>query len=361
MNVTKSRRDLGQSLWLDTISRELLTSGTLIRYIDDWNVTGLTSNPTILDHAIGNSSAYDEAIKEKHRSGKSEEDILFDLAIEDIARAADLFRPIWDLSSGVDGWVSLEVSPLLTRDGPETLAAAKALRSRIRRPNAMIKIPGTPDGLPAVEAAIFAGVPVNVTLLFSREHYLAAAEAFLRGVERRIADGLTPVVGSVASVFVSRWDTAVRGTIPVAIEDRLGIAMGQRVYRAYRDLMDSPRWKRILEAGARPQRLLFASTGTKNPGVSDVLYLEALGLPHTVITVPENTLRAFAEHGTAGIPEAAIYGDCEDVLARFTEAGIDLNVLAEQLQHQGTAAFAKSWADLIAVIVAKGATPADSG
>ena len=276
MKATQLLHNLGQSLWLDNITRDLLNSGTLKRYIDELSVTGLTSNPTIFDHAIKNSTAYDAAIREKLSKGKSGEALFFELALEDITRAADLFRPVYDQTDGVDGWVSLEVSPLLAYDTASTLAAAKDLHGRAGRPNLFIKIPGTKEGLPAIEEAIFAGIPINVTLLFSREHYVSAAEAFLRGIERRIDAGLKPGVGSVASVFISRWDSAVMGKVPDSLRDQLGIAIAKRTYKAYRELLASPRWQRVFNAGARPQRLLWASTGTKDPKASDVLYIKAL-------------------------------------------------------------------------------------
>src|SRR4249919_288472 len=292
MKATQLLHNLGQSLWLDNITRDLLTTGTLKRYIDELSVTGLTSNPTIFDHAIKASSAYDPAIRRKLKEDKSGEKLFFELAIEDLTQAADMFRPIWDRSNGVDGWVSLEVSPLLAHDTASTLAAARELHARAGRPNVFIKIPGTEEGLPAIEEAIFAGVPVNVTLLFNREHYVAAAEAFLRGIERRVAAGLKPDVGSVASVFISRWDGAVAGKVPPALNNQLGIAIANRTYRAYRELLGSPRWQRAFNAGARPQRLLWASTGTKDPKASDVLYIKALAAPFTVNTMQEATLLA---------------------------------------------------------------------
>ena len=355
MKPTKKLHELGQSLWLDNITRDLLTTGTLAHYIDELSVTGLTSNPTIFDHAIKNSSAYDGAIREKRKSLKSGEDLFFDLAIEDITQAADLFRAISEKTNGVDGWVSLEVSPLLAHDTASTLAAARDLHARAGRPNLFIKIPGTSEGLPAIEEAIFAGVPINVTLLFSREHYVAAAEAFLRGIERRIDAGLNPDVGSVASVFISRWDAAVMDRVPEVLHDRLGIAMAGRIYKAYRDLLDSPRWQRAFNNGARPQRLLWASTGTKDPKASDVLYIKALAAPFTVNTMPEGTLKAFADHGEIGPMLPADGGDCEDVLARFAKAGIDLDALAAQLQDEGAKSFVKSWNELMAVIASKSA------
>ena len=347
--------DLGQSLWLDNITRDLLTSGTLKRYIEEMSVTGLTSNPTIFDHAIKNSSAYDAAIREKLKQGKSGEALFFELAIEDLTQAADLFRPIYERTNGVDGWVSLEVSPLLAYDTASTLAMAKDLHARAARPNLLIKIPGTKEGLPAIEEAIFAGVPVNVTLLFSREHYVAAAEAFRRGIERRIAAGRNPQVGSVASLFVSRWDGAVAGKVPAALNNQLGIAVARRTYKACRELLTSPRWQRTYNAGARPQRLLWASTGTKDPKASDVLYVKALAAPFTVNTMPEATLKALADHGEIGTIMTPDGGDGEAVLAQFAKAGVNIDALAAQLQGEGAKAFVKSWNDLMAVIASKSA------
>jgi transaldolase len=353
MKATQLVHDLGQSLWLDNITRDLLNSGTLKRYVTELSVTGLTSNPTIFDHAIKNSSAYDAAIREKLSEGKTDEALFFELALEDITRAAAQFQPIHGQTEGVDGWVSLEVSPLLAHDTASTLTAAKDLHARAARPNLFIKIPGTKEGLPAIEEAIFAGIPVNVTLLFSREQYLAAAEAFLRGVERRIAAGLKPAVGSVASVFVSRWDSAVMDKVPDSLRDQLGIAIAKRTYKAYRSLLDSPRWQRVFNAGARPQRLLWASTGTKDPKASDVLYIKALAAPLTVNTMPEGTLKALADHGELGSILPADGGDCEEVLAQFAKAGIDVDGLAAQLQDEGAKSFVKSWNELMDVIAFK--------
>ncbi len=355
MKATQLLHELGQSLWLDNITRDLLTSGTLKRYIAEFSVTGLTSNPTIFDHAIKNSTAYDAAIRQKLKEGKAGEELFFELALEDLTQAADLFRPIYDKTNGVDGWVSLEVSPLLAYDTAKTLAAAKGLHARAGRPNLFIKIPGTKEGLPAIEEAIFAGVPINVTLLFSREHYVAAADAFLRGIERRIAAGLRPDVGSVASVFISRWDAAVMGKVPEALSNQLGIAIAKRTYKAYRTLLGSPRWQRVYNAGARPQRLLWASTGTKDPKASDVLYIKALAAPFTVNTMPEGTLKALADHGELGSLLPADGGDCEEVLAQFAQAGIDIDALAAQLQDEGAKSFVKSWNELMAVIASKSA------
>jgi len=353
MKATQLLHNLGQSIWLDNITRDLLTSGTLKRYIDELSVTGLTSNPTIFDHAIKTSSAYDVAVRAGLAKGKSGEALFFDLALEDLTQAADLFRPIYDRTNGVDGWVSLEVSPLLAYDTTSTLAAAKELHARAGRPNLLIKIPGTKEGLPAIEEAIFAGVPINVTLLFSREHYVAAAEAFLRGIERRIDAGLKPDVGSVASVFISRWDAAVAGKVPAALSNRLGIAIAKRTYKAGRDLLGSPRWQRIYNAGARPQRLLWASTGTKDPKASDVLYIKALAAPFTVNTMPEGTLKALADHGELSEIMSADGGDCEAVLDQFGKAGIDVDALAAKLQQEGAKSFVDSWKDLMGVIDSK--------
>ena len=355
MKATQLLHDLGQSLWLDNITRDLLTSGTLKRYIDELSVTGLTSNPTIFEQAIKNSPAYDAAIRKKVKEGKSGEELFFDLALEDLTKAADLFRPIWDRTNGVDGWVSLEVSPLLAYDTASTLAAAKRLHARAARPNLLIKIPGTTEGLPAIEEAIFAGVPINVTLLFSREHYVAAAEAFLRGIERRIEAGLQPNVGSVASVFISRWDSAVTGKVPDNLRNQLGIAIAKRTYKACRTVLSSPRWQRVYNVGARPQRLLWASTGTKDPQASDILYIKALAAPFTVNTMPEATLNALGHHGELGALLPADGGDCEEVLAQFAKAGISIDALAAQLQADGAKSFVKSWNGLMAVLASKSA------
>jgi len=355
MNATEKLHDLGQSIWLDNITRDLLGSGTLKRYIDELAVTGLTSNPTIFDHAIKNSATYDAPIRRKVQAGRFGEELFFDLALEDLTQAADLFRPVFDRTDGVDGWVSLEVSPLLAHDTASTLAAAKALHERAGRPNLLIKIPGTPEGLPAIEEAIFAGIPVNVTLLFSREQYVAAAGAYLRGVERRIVAGLNPDVGSVASVFISRWDVAVVSKVPAALVNRLGIAIGQRTYKAYHDLLGSARWHRAANAGARAQRLLWASTGTKDPKAPDILYVKALAAPFTVNTMPEATLKAFGEHGEVGDLMADDGGDAEVVLAHFAEAGVDIDALASRLQDEGAKSFVESWNDLMSCIETKSA------
>src|SRR3954453_17735203 len=300
MKATQLLNNLGQSIWLDNITRDLLNAGTLKSYIDDLSVTGLTSNPTIFENAIRNSESYDAGIHEAFAAGKAAEELFLDLALEDITRAADLFLPIHQRTNTVDGWVSLEVSPLLAYDTASTVRAAKDLFARACRPNLFIKIPGTTEGLPAIQECIFAGIPVNVTLLFSREHYLNAAEAFLRGIERRMEAGLNPNVGSVASVFVSRWDSAVADQVPGRLRNKLGIAMAQRTYKAARDLLSSPRWHRVYNAGARPQRVLWASTGTRDPAASDILYVKALAAPFTVNTMPEATLKALARHSVLG-------------------------------------------------------------
>ena len=353
MKATQLLHNLGQSIWLDNITRDLLDSGTLKRFIDDFSVTGLTSNPTIFDHAIKNSSAYDAAIREKLSRSTSGEALFLELALEDLTRAADLLRPINEQSDGVDGWVSLEVSPLLAYDTASTVAAAKDLYSRAGRPNLYIKIPGNKEGLSAIEEAIFGGIPINVTLLFSCEQYVTAAEAYLRGIERRIEAGLTPVVASVASVFISRWDVAVMNKVPDSLRDHLGIAIAKRTYKSYRALLGSPRWQRIFNTGARPQRLLWASTGTKDPKASDVLYVKALAAPFTVNTMPEATLKALADHGELGTILPADGGDCEEVLAQFVKVGIDVDKLAAQLQDEGAKTFVKSWNDLLAVMTSK--------
>jgi len=354
MKTTQLLHNLGQSLWLDNITRDLLNNGTLKRYIDELSVTGLTSNPTIFDHTIKGSAAYDAAIREGLAKGRTGETLFFDLALDDLTRAADLFRPVHDGTNGVDGWVSLEVSPLLAHETAKTVAAAKELSARAGRPNLFIKIPGTKEGLPAIEEAIFAGVPVNVTLLFSSEQYVAAAEAYLRGVERRIAAGLNPQVGSVASMFISRWDAAVAGKVPEILSNRLGIAVAGRIYKAYLDQLSNPRWQRAYNLGARPQRLLWASTGTKDPKASDILYIKALASPFTVNTMPEATLKALADHGKLGSTMPPDGGDCEQVLGEFEKSGIDVDALAAHLQDEGAKSFAKSWNELLAVIASKG-------
>lgn len=356
MKATEQLHDLGQSLWLDNITRGILKDGTLRRYIDEFSITGLTSNPSIFDHAIMNSHFYDEAISQKRSEGKSGEGLFVELALEDLREAADLFRPIYDETNGVDGWVSLEVSPLLAYDAASSVSEAVQLHARAQRPNFFIKIPGTSEGVTAIEEATFAGVPINVTLLFSREHYLASAEAYFRGIERRIAAGLDPKVRSVASVFISRWDKAVMGKAPKELQDRLGIAIAKRTYKAYCDLLASPRSRKLARAGALPQRLLWASTGTKDPAASDVLYIEALAAPDTINTIPDKTLLAFADHGVPGELLPSDGDDAEKVIAGFVEAGIDDGQVAAELQREGAEAFVKSWKDLIDRIDMKAAT-----
>jgi transaldolase len=354
MKPTEKLYQMGQSLWLDNITRGLLKSGMLAKYVQDFSITGLTSNPTIFKHAIKNSHDYDDAIRKKLKEGKSGEESFFELALEDLREAADLFRPAHDRSSGVDGWASLEVSPVLADDTAGTVDAAKALFASAERPNIFIKIPGTKAGIPAIEESIYAGVPINVTLLFSSEQYTAAAEAYLRGIERRMASGLRSDIPSVASLFVSRWDVTVAGMVPEGLSNRLGIAVAQQTYKAYCQLLDSPRWQRIFNAGARPQRLLWASTGTKDPKASDILYVEALAAPLTINTLTETTLNAFADHGQAGQPMPRDGGDCESVLAEFSDAGIDIKALADQLQKEGVESFVKSWNELIESTTSKG-------
>ena len=348
-------RQLGQSLWLDNITRDLLDSGTLARYIQDYGLTGLTSNPTIFDEAIGNSDAYDAAIRARQAQGLDAEALFLELALEDLRRAADLFQPAHEASDGVDGWVSMELSPLLASDTDSSIEAAARIHRQAARDNLYIKIPGTPEGVPAIEESIFNGVPINVTLLFSAAQYLAVAEAYMRGIERRIEAGRDPVVASVASLFVSRWDKAVADKVPAELRNRLGIAVGQRTYRVYRELLDSARWKRLQDAGARPQRLLWASTSTKDPSAPDTLYLSALAAPDTVDTVPEKTLQAFADHGELHGAMRTDGGDCEATLAQFAKAGIDTDALATQLQQEGAASFVKSWRELMKRITDKSA------
>ena len=353
MNPAQKLNDIGQSLWLDNITRDLLKSGTLARYIKDYAVTGLTSNPSIFNLAIGKSADYDEDILTLLKQGKRSEELFFDLAQKDLAQAAELFRPVYDRTDGVDGWVSLEVSPMIAFDTKASIEAAKKLHAQANRPNLFIKIPGTPEGIPAIEEAIFAGVPVNVTLLFSREHYLAAAEAHLRGVERRIAAGLNPNVCSVASLFISRWDTAVAEKVPADLKNKLGIAVGQDCYKAYCDFLTSPRFLRAHNNGARAQRLLWASTGTKDKAASDTLYIEAFASPFTVNTMPEPTLNAFADHGNVGTVLKADDDSHQVMLARFRDAGVDVQALAAQLQKEGAESFVKAWNELMKVIEGK--------
>lgn len=361
MNATYLLNQAGQSIWIDNITRQMLGSGTLETYIRDDSVTGLTSNPTIFDRAIRDSADYDSAIRMKSRAGLAGEGLFFALAIEDLGRAADLFRPIHGRTNGIDGWVSLEVSPLLAYDAPQSFAMALDLYQRAGRPNVFIKIPGTAEGLPAVEEAIFAGVPVNVTLLFSREHYLAAAEAWLRGVERRIKAGLSPNVPSVASLFVSRWDAAVAGQVPEALRNRLGIAVAMRTYKSYREQLGSPRWLNVYNHGVRPQRLLWASTGAKDPTASELLYVNALVAPFTVNTMPERTLLALAGQNEIGGPLPVDGGDCEAVLAEFAKEGIAVDQLAGQLQVEGARAFSDSWRNLLSAMDSKTEAPDRAG
>jgi len=353
MKPTLQLHNLGQSLWLDNITRELIDNGNLRRYIENFSVTGLTSNPTIFDNAIGGGHIYDLPIQEKNRAGKSGETIFIELALEDLRRAADLFRPIFIASDGIDGWVSMEVSPLLSHDADGSIKAARQIHQQADRANLFVKIPGTPAGIVAIEELIFAGVPINVTLLFSHKQYLAAAEAYLRGIERRIEAGLDPQIASVASLFISRWDTAVNDKVPANMRNQLGIAIGKRTYRAYCELLASNRWKKLADSGARIQRLLWASTGTKDPSASDTLYVEALAAPDTINTMPEKTLHAYAEHGA---PADAMVSDGDGsitVLATFAQNGIDIPSLAENLQREGAEAFVKSWQQLIQRIADK--------
>lgn len=349
MKATAALHDLGQSIWLDNITREMLDSGQLQRYIDDYSVTGLTSNPSIFDKAIA-AGGYDDAIREKAQGDIDREHLFFELAIEDLRRAADLFRPVHDRTNGVDGFVSLEVSPLLAYDTASTVKAAKELHERADRPNLFIKIPGTAEGLPAIEEAIASGVPVNVTLLFDSKQYVAAAEAYMRGVERRVEAGQDPAIESVASVFMSRWDVSVKDEVSASLRNRLAIAVGAQCYRAYRELLDSDRWQRLENQGARAQRLLFASTSTKDPAAPDTLYVKALAAENTVNTMPDTTLEAFHDHGDVGDPLPADGGDSAATLREFEAAGVDLHALAAKLQKQAAEGFVASWNDLMAHI-----------
>jgi transaldolase len=361
MKPTQQLHELGQSLWLDNITRDMLSDGTLAHYIDELSVTGLTSNPTIFDKAISQGDAYDEQISELTEQGLSPEDIFFAVAIRDLRGAADLFAKVHERTDGVDGFVSLEVSPLLADDAPATIEQVRRLRDEGDRDNLFIKIPGTVAGQEAIEESIYAGIPVNVTLLFSTGQYLGAAEAYMRGIERRIREDLDPAVPSVASLFISRWDVAVADEVPDELRNRLGIAVGKHAYRAYRQLLDSDRWERLANDGARPQRLLFASTGTKDPDASDVLYIEAFAAPETINTMPDKTLLAFADHGTVGDPIPADGGDADEVLAAFQSSGIDTDELAARLQREGAEAFDKSWHDLLESIESESRRLATTG
>ena len=346
MKATQHLHELGQSLWLDQITRELLDSGTLQRYVNELSVTGLTSNPTIFDHAISKSSAYDDDIRTLAKQGLSGEELFFEVAIKDLKQAAHIFAPVHERTGGVDGWVSLEVSPDLAFDTEKTRHQAKTLHAKAKEPNLFIKIPGTKEGAAAIEASILAGIPINVTLLFSREHYVKAADAYMRGLERRLEAGLDLEVRSVASIFISRWDKAVIAKVPAKLRNQLGIAVGQQTYQAYREVMDSDRWQRLENQGARCQRLLFASTGTKDPEASDVLYIDALAAPNTINTMPEETLLAFADHGQVHEVLRRDGGKAEEVLHEFEQAGVDLAELAAELQQNGAKAFSDSWGNL---------------
>jgi transaldolase len=353
MKRTTLLHEAGQSLWIDNLSRAMLDDGTLERYVRELCVTGLTSNPTTFDKAITGTRSYDPSIRARVAEGKRGEELFLELALEDLRRAADLFEPAHRRTAGVDGWVSIEVSPLFAHDADSTIRTAKRLREKAGRPNLFVKIPGTREGLTAIEESIFAGVPINVTLLFSREQYLAAANAYLRGIERRIDAGLDPVVPSVASIFVSRWDVGVKGKVPAALSNKLGLAVAGRTYRAYRELLASNRWQRLANRGARAQRLLWASTGVKDPAAPDLLYVEALAAPHTIDTMPDKTLLAYADHGRCDALMPVNGGDADAILDQYTTAGIDLDALAERLQQEGVEAFANSWRHLLETLDGK--------
>jgi transaldolase len=349
MNPTQKLHDLGQSLWLDNITRTMLDDGTEQGYIDEFNVTGQTSNPTIFDKAISGGDAYDEQITELREKGLEGEDLFFELALADVTRAARMFEQIHKETDRMDGWVSLEVSPLLAYDTEATIQQAADLYGRAEKNN-FIKIPGTPEGLPAIEESIYAGVPINVTLLLSTDQTMAAADAYMKGIERRIEADLDPDVPSVLSLFISRWDVAVHDDVPEDLQNTLGVAVGKATYRAWREMLESDRWKGLADQGARLQRLLFASTGTKDPEASDTLYIEAFAAPDTINTMPDKTLKAFADHGTVGDPLPADGGDCEQVFQAHREAGSDTDALAQRLQKEGAEAFSKSWTDLLETI-----------
>jgi transaldolase len=353
MKATQQLHDLGQSLWLDNITRQILDNGTLKRYVDELSITGLTSNPTIFDHAMSKGDAYDNDMGRLMSSGMSTEDAFFEMAIDDLRRTADLFAPIHERTATVDGWASLEVSPLLAYDAKATVASAKKLHEKTERPNVFIKIPGTPEGRFAIEEATFAGVSVNVTLLFDRNHYVGAADAYMRGLERRVQAGLSPDVRSVASLFISRWDKSTMDKVPSELRNKLGPAIAMQAYKAYRDVLDSERWQRLEGLGARPQRLLFASTGTKDPKASDTMYIEQFAAPNTINTLPEETLLAFADHGKVGSVVPRDGGDCEETIMAFTRAGIDVMKLAADLQSDGAKAFVDSWKNLLESIESK--------
>jgi transaldolase len=350
VNATQELHEMGQSLWLDNITRTMVGDGTLQGYVDELSITGLTSNPTIFDKSISGGDAYDEQIAAAGPDAESTEELFFELALTDLRDATDIFAPIHDRTDGLDGWASLEVSPLLADDAAATIEQAARLHEKGGRDNLYIKIPGTEAGRTAIEESIFSGVPINVTLLFSREQYLGSAEAYMRGLERRVEAGLDPAVPSVASIFISRWDVAVQDSAPAGLRNQLGIAVAKRAYRAYRELLDSERWQGLANEGARPQRLLFASTGTKDPEASDTLYVEALAAPFTINTMPENTLKALADHGEIGDPLAEDGGDAEQVLSQFAEAGVEIESLAARLQEEGKVAFDKSWRELLSTI-----------
>ena len=352
-NAPSKLQNLGQSLWLDNITRNMLDSGTLKRYIDELSITGLTSNPTIFDNAISKSSLYDKEICKQLDAGVVEEELFFKLAIQDLGRAAELFLPVYERTGTVDGFVSLEVSPVFAYDTKATVEQAKTLHAQANKPNLFIKIPGTKEGLPAIEDSIFAGIPINVTLLFSTDQYKAAADAYMKGLERRVQAGLSADVRSVASIFVSRWDVAVADKVPASLRNTLGVAVSKQVYKAYRDILESDRFQRLENLGARAQRLLFASTGTKDKTAPDALYIDGLAAPNTVNTMPEATLLAFADHGTIATALSRDGGDAESMLAKHLDAGIDLTALSAQLQSDGAKSFVKSWQELLAAIESK--------
>lgn len=343
----------GVSLWLDNITRKMLDNGVLQQYITEFSVTGLTSNPSIFEAAIAKTGDYDEAIRKGSNDGLSDEEVFFNLAIEDIQRAADLFLPAYKATNGLDGYVSIEVSPLLAFDAENTIKAAKAIHDKVNRPNVFIKIPGTRQGLRAIERSIAEGIPINVTLLFSAEQYEAAANAYLKGVESRIEKGLNPDIRSVASVFISRWDKAVADKTPDGLKNKLGLAVSHKIYYSYLIFLGSQRIHKAMNSGVMPQRLLWASTGTKDPNASDILYVKNLVVPYTVNTIPENTLHAFADHGDSSQLMPGNIIEAEEIISQFKDLSVDYFQLAEQLQSEGAEAFRKSWYNLLESIALK--------
>jgi transaldolase len=354
VNPARQLHEAGQSLWLDSINRAMLGSGDLARYVDQLAVTGLTSNPTILGHAMAASHDYEGSLRALLAQGVSgPQDLVYAAAFEDLGQAANLFRPAWQASGGEDGYVSVEVPPDLAYDAPATVALARHLHAMAGFPNLLVKVPGTPQGLTVLEELVDAGIGVNVTLLFSDTHYLRTAEAYMRALERRLARGEDLAVPSVASVFVSRWDKAADSLLPKPLHGRLGVAMAQKVYSSYQSLLASDRWRDLEAGGARPQRVLWASTSAKDPALPDTYYVEKLASPGTINTMPEKTLIAFADHGTVGEMLRDDYASGEETVAEVAAKGVDVDALGESLQRQGARAFSADWSALLDAIAAK--------